>query len=250
MFMLRREGRIFGPFNAEEIRELLVSGSIATETEAAPEGTEAWGPVSRVIGLSPAFSTSTSSTNIPFAGGNFTIPTQEPIPPSDFQGSTYEEPSTSDSPYVIDRPPTGIILVSIYFALAAFIFVFFMVMALLIQHAPQLFLHRLNNNEVIKTVGGALYTLLSGLGAALGIIAMGLCAFYGYLAYCIYALRNWARITGIVLECVGILNQLQSCVFSNAIRFSPSSLWILVPFTISCTIIYYLNSAKVKRLFN
>jgi hypothetical protein len=101
-------------------------------------------------------------------------------------------------------------------------------------------------NEDLGALGSAAATTV---GIVFAIFFLGLAVLFGFIAYGMWNLRNWARITAIVLSTIGAifagLALLASVVMLRPFRLLTSGIRL----GINLLILWYLNQPHVKQAF-
>jgi hypothetical protein len=246
LYLLRKDGQSFGPFSEDEIRELLNSGSINTLTEASLEGSDNWQPISKIIGNVEV----KAPANFNAYPGSYT---NQPV---DLYYNVTNNPNGLYNPlpqeevntYTPNHPPTGVIVIAVLYGLAAFGCLLGMIGCIFLQFGSKHLISSLGSNHV--PMAPLFSTVLNGLGAFIGVIAMLFGTFYGFIAYGLYNLRNWARVTVMVLSGLGLLSQLRTCLFLNSSNAPVLLTGTLISTAIFVLIIYYLSQQRIKIYFN
>ena len=96
-------------------------------------------------------------------------------------------------------------------------------------------------------VGGAAGAAIGGFAVISGLIVLVLAVLELVLAYGFWTLQPWAWQLGVILSAVNILIQILGVL---GIVFSSDLGGALISIIISGVIIYYLNQAEIRRVFN
>lgn len=233
MYLIRKDGQSFGPFNKDEIRELYRSGGISPATEVAQEGTDEWKPLIQwnFVKESPPKPESPISTY------------NTPLSPSNYQPYASEQGLTSsESVQYSDSPPIGVILIAILYGLSS--------LGCLAVAIGAFIMQRTSEAMLTSHASSSLATIISSLGAVVGIFTLTIAILHAFIVYGLAKLRNWARVTVIVLSVLGLLSQLQSCIIINAHNAASVITKILMIMALLISIIVYLTRPNIRSRFN
>lgn len=239
LYTLRHDGKTFGPFSQQEISELLQNGSISRQTEASPVDADDWRPLEQWnLNLTPSYT--------PQSHGQNSSQPYSPAPTTPYyQGpnNSWSRENQQPSEQYPNSPPPGVMVIGVIYALGALGMFLGMLAAFFIQ-------------RLVPTIPGAtgesapmIATIMSGLGAFLGILMMVLFFLCGFVAYGMFTLRNSARITAMVLSVLNLLGQLQSCTLINGQNAARVVIILLLQTTFSIWVIFYLTQGRIKNHF-
>lgn len=236
LFMLRQDGKTFGPFSPVEISDLIQNGAISRQAEASPMGSEDWHPLSHwSLGHSPEPPVATSSQYVPF----------EPAPPNNRPtANAWSPPVQPTEAYVPQSPPVGVVVIGVLHALGALGMLLGMIGAFIV---PRWF------SSIPAAPGGntaMVSPLISGIVVFLAILFLAFLFLFSFVAYGMFTLRNSARITAVVLSTISLLGQLRACAFVNGPTATFSMTMILIQSAVAIWIMVYLSQPRIKSYFS
>ncbi|HEX2954401.1 MAG TPA: DUF4339 domain-containing protein [Bacillota bacterium] len=233
MYRIRKDGQSFGPFTEDEIRELYKSGSISSLTETAREGTDEWKPLSQWNIIQ------TGQSKSEYQAPNSYIP----VTPSPYQTYNPEPPMPTLTTNIPSSSPLiGVILIAVLYGISSLVLFGVALFAFYMQHTS----HAVFSNP--RTAGFAL--IFQSLGVLVGIFALSFAILHACIVYGLAKMRNWARVTVIVLSGLGLFSQLRSCLLINSNNSGKIIFSMLITISLLISIILYLSRPNVRLHFN